>query len=219
MNRKKREQLILDSALKVFSDKGYANTSVSEIIDEAAVARGTFYLYFKSKKDLFAVLLDRLLTDLTRGISLMNLEPDGANSDIIQRFRGSASEFITALSRHKQLAKIVLFDAHGLDAEFNARMQLFYDQAASVIGHHLNGNIQNGLFRNCRTEVVARCIIGSVKEIVCNWVSQDQIELEPTIQALIDYLINGLSPFSMQTLDAGETQTAKSRNQHIGNLH
>ena len=61
MNRKKREQLILDAGIRIFSRHGFSESSVSDVIREAGVARGTFYLYFKSKDELFEALLSRLL--------------------------------------------------------------------------------------------------------------------------------------------------------------
>jgi AcrR family transcriptional regulator len=40
----------------VFKEKGYHATSVNDIIDAAQIARGTFYLYFTSKREVFAEL-------------------------------------------------------------------------------------------------------------------------------------------------------------------
>jgi len=48
----KREQ-ILDAAVKVFSTRGYRATLVDEIAQEAGVAKGTLYLYFGSKEDMY----------------------------------------------------------------------------------------------------------------------------------------------------------------------
>src|SRR5690606_25495730 len=47
--RAERREAILSAAKTVFRDKGYHQASVHDIIDEAQIARGTFYLYFSSK--------------------------------------------------------------------------------------------------------------------------------------------------------------------------
>lgn len=49
----------LDAALGLFLNKGYERTSVEEITRSAGVAKGTFYLYFRSKGDLLLALRDR----------------------------------------------------------------------------------------------------------------------------------------------------------------
>ena len=51
-NKEEKEKKILDSALKLFTEKGFKNTSIQEIVDNAGVAKGTFYLYFKDKYDI-----------------------------------------------------------------------------------------------------------------------------------------------------------------------
>ena len=52
-----KRNCILDAARRVFSKKGYAETAVEDVADEARVAKGTVYLYFKSKEDLYMAVL------------------------------------------------------------------------------------------------------------------------------------------------------------------
>jgi AcrR family transcriptional regulator len=48
---------ILDAARAVFSRKGYSETAVEDVAEEAHIAKGTLYLYFKSKEDLYLAAL------------------------------------------------------------------------------------------------------------------------------------------------------------------
>jgi AcrR family transcriptional regulator len=48
----------IDTARKLFQTKGYENTSVREICNEARLSNGTFYYYFKSKRELLAAVCD-----------------------------------------------------------------------------------------------------------------------------------------------------------------
>lgn len=48
---------ILDAARKVFAKKGFAETTVDQIAEEAGVAKGTVYLYFSSKRDIYFAAL------------------------------------------------------------------------------------------------------------------------------------------------------------------
>lgn len=47
-----KENRLLESAYNLFTKKGINNTSIQDIVNDAAVAKGTFYLYFKDKYDL-----------------------------------------------------------------------------------------------------------------------------------------------------------------------
>lgn len=54
-----KRQLILDSAAKVFSDKGYKAVTMKDIVDESDISRGGLYLYFASVEEVFLAVLDR----------------------------------------------------------------------------------------------------------------------------------------------------------------
>ncbi len=51
-NKKQKLNTMLDTALRLFTVKGIAKTSISDIAESSGVAKGTFYLYFKDKQDI-----------------------------------------------------------------------------------------------------------------------------------------------------------------------
>ncbi|MCI7803760.1 MAG: TetR/AcrR family transcriptional regulator [Oscillospiraceae bacterium] len=51
-NKKKKRESLLNTAFSIFTSKGVSQTSISEIVEKAGVAKGTFYLYFKDKYDI-----------------------------------------------------------------------------------------------------------------------------------------------------------------------
>ncbi|MFK2826269.1 TetR family transcriptional regulator [Bacillus sp. B190/17] len=53
---------ILQAAIGVISEKGLDRTSITDIVKQAGVAQGTFYLYFPSKKDLIPAIAEDLLS-------------------------------------------------------------------------------------------------------------------------------------------------------------
>lgn len=55
VRKKDRKQQIINSALKVFCEKGYDDAKIDDIVDRIGCSHGLFYHYFKSKKDLFQV--------------------------------------------------------------------------------------------------------------------------------------------------------------------
>ena len=53
-----RRETILDAARGVFAEKGLLASTIDEIAERAEVAKGTIYLYFKSKDEMFTALLN-----------------------------------------------------------------------------------------------------------------------------------------------------------------
>jgi AcrR family transcriptional regulator len=60
-----RRQEVIDAACRIFASMGYAATNVEDIAKEAGMAKGTVYLYFKSKEEVFVAVLARDLEILT----------------------------------------------------------------------------------------------------------------------------------------------------------
>lgn len=56
-NKESKEKRLLDTAFKLFTEKGVKNTSIQDIVDNAKVAKGTFYLYFKDKYEIRDILI------------------------------------------------------------------------------------------------------------------------------------------------------------------
>lgn len=52
VNKKQKKESLLNTAFSLFTSKGFQKTSISDIVENAGVAKGTFYLYFSDKYDL-----------------------------------------------------------------------------------------------------------------------------------------------------------------------
>jgi AcrR family transcriptional regulator len=61
-----RRQLLLDTALRFFDSKGFAATTVDDIVSAAGATRTTFYLHFRSKAEVMRALLEQV-TEQTIG--------------------------------------------------------------------------------------------------------------------------------------------------------
>ena len=56
-DKEEKENRLLNTAFKLFTEKGLKETSIQEIVDNASVAKGTFYLYFKDKYEIQDILI------------------------------------------------------------------------------------------------------------------------------------------------------------------
>ena len=60
-NKKQKNTTLLQTSFELFTEKGFTKTTISDIVNRAGLAKGTFYLYFKDKYEL----RDRLVRDNT----------------------------------------------------------------------------------------------------------------------------------------------------------
>jgi AcrR family transcriptional regulator len=62
-----RKEVILQASSRLFSDKGFKETSISEISEITGVAEGTIFYHFKSKEGLFLAILESLKDEIISG--------------------------------------------------------------------------------------------------------------------------------------------------------
>lgn len=65
LERKARMDLILDSAEKFFTEKGYSDTSINDIAEDADFSRTSIYQYFSGKEEMYLRILERYTDQLT----------------------------------------------------------------------------------------------------------------------------------------------------------
>ncbi|MBQ9376090.1 MAG: TetR/AcrR family transcriptional regulator [Ruminococcus sp.] len=63
-NKRKKRESLFNTAFELFTTKGMSKTSISDIVDKAGVAKGTFYLYFKDKYDIRNKLISHKSSEL-----------------------------------------------------------------------------------------------------------------------------------------------------------
>jgi AcrR family transcriptional regulator len=98
--RETRDKL-LRIARGVFEEDGFDGASVSRIVEEANVSRGTFYLYFESKEDIFRTLAETLLTQV------VELQRPGDDLPPRETIRRAIAAFIVYYREHARLMAVL----------------------------------------------------------------------------------------------------------------
>lgn len=105
--RGRKRDLILDAAEKVFREKGFHLATLDEIASRAGVAKGTIYLYFEDKLDLFLSAIERRFRQLIgelEGIRSRFDDPVEAVEgmiDVLFKFASSAERLIRHITPEK----------------------------------------------------------------------------------------------------------------------
>jgi AcrR family transcriptional regulator len=171
MDPQERRSQILGVAARLFGDNGYHATSISDIIQTAGIARGTFYLYFDNKRAIFEELVDLLLDRLDRAIRLVDTGPGAPSAK--QQLLDNLQRVIGLLTEERSLLAILLESAVGLDRVFDDKLAEFYDRMARAIESSLALGKEFGLVRPCDTRVVSLAVLGGLKEVLHDMLRAD----------------------------------------------
>lgn len=200
--RAERREAILSAAKTVFRDKGYHQASVHDIIDEAQIARGTFYLYFSSKQELLGELVDEFLRVIRAQVRKISIEP-GADPPWMQ-LRSNFRRVVGTVLEHQDIASLILRNPTSFDDESRARVQAFFDQVLGLIEAAILVGQRLELVGPCDKHVVAAIALGGLVEALNRMLdangsasphARDEAFASPDHLAdeLLDFFLRGLS--------------------------
>ena len=144
--RSQRERLLLAMADAV-AERGYARTSVADVLRRARVSRETFYEQFRNKEDCFLAAYDVAAAIVARELSA-ELRPPSSGADeavapggekpILERLEGVMSRYLAALASEPALARTFMVEVYAAGPEALARrvevQALFVELVAAIAG-------------------------------------------------------------------------------------
>ncbi|MCA9637135.1 MAG: TetR/AcrR family transcriptional regulator [Myxococcales bacterium] len=195
--REQRRSEIIAAATRVFREKGYHAASIGDIIDAAAIARGTFYLYFNSKREIFTELTAEFLALIRRSVRRISLD-EGAPHPLDQ-MRANFRRVMSAVIAHEDLAMIMLSDPGELDAESRALMDRFFDQIIELIERAVSVGRTLGFARSCDDRIIAVSALGALREVLRRMLAARQLASQAP----------GHSPAAVETGDAALVDTER----------
>ncbi|HEX3044871.1 MAG TPA: helix-turn-helix domain-containing protein, partial [Bacillota bacterium] len=95
------------TAAKVFAQRGYYNTKVRDILEEAGISTGSFYFYFNDKEEVFEILYDEMINAyvsvLQEAVATMTDHAEHIGKSLIKAITLS----LLAFQKNKELARII----------------------------------------------------------------------------------------------------------------
>ncbi len=189
--RRVRKAEILRAAQKVISEKGYAAASIADILEAADISRGTFYLYFENREALFHELIDGFIHQLMNCIQSVRKE-DG---DPVQLLFANVKRVVDLLFDNRELTIILLREAVAHDRSVDQKLHHLYMFLHRNLTSALRNGADWGLTRKVDEDVVSLALLGSVKEVLYQYlvVKQDAIpDREAIARELLNFGLHGL---------------------------
>ena len=191
--RQERSTQIQVVARTLFAERGYHETSIQDILDGAGIARGTFYLHFDSKRAIFDLLIDDFLVRLQAVLTPVDVRP-GAPPPLGQ-LTENLTRIIAVLHDRRDLTRIILLLAEGLDAECDAKMAEFYSRVLDLLAGAIGRGQKLNLIRPCDPRIVAQAALGSLKEVMLQWIVRRDTtpdELHHVCNEILAFSLHGL---------------------------
>jgi AcrR family transcriptional regulator len=177
-------QRVLEAAESVFGEKGYYSASVTEITRAAGVAQGTFYLYFKGKKEIFLDLVD----DLGRRLRAATLEASATAGTYAEAERLGFKAFFDLARSHRHIYSIV----QECDRVDPTTYRRFYADLADTYKRANAAAAERGEIASSDPEVLAYCMLGVGHFIAMRYLLWDDTLRDEAEEAAIAFVQRGL---------------------------
>ena len=170
---------LMNAAEKLFASKGVESTTINDIVEEAQVAKGTFYHYFSSKADMLAALRQRYTNQF-----LMSLEEAVdvcAQDDWVGRLRAWIHASVVTYVKTYRTHDIVYTNHHHHNRS-NPEKNAILDQLLEII----EGGRAAGVWSPDQPRVVALLIYSGVHGATDDIISASPIDSASFAQAVVE---------------------------------
>ncbi len=186
-----RRRELLDAAIPVFAKKGYRRTSIGDIIEAAGAARGTFYLYFRSKDAVFLAILHDFQARLTAMLddeAALNAADAGDGRGLL---RDDIHRWLQFFERHRDATTILLKEATSIDAQFEPALAGLRRVALDHLARRFRALQEHGLVRRSLSpEFLSHVQLGMFDQLL------NAIVLRPGWKAKLGVLADQLADFA-----------------------
>ena len=185
-----RRAQIIEAALACFTRKGYANTTMDDIVAESGLSKGAIYWYFKSKDDVFQAAF----TSMFEAVGAESMVALQACETAADRLR-VGTQTMVGLARDLEgyFGLIIEFWAQSENRDevmgFWAEILAQYQQAITAI---FEGGIQTGEFRKMDAGALAWMIMAAYDGLAAYDMMMSDLDLAKISETFIETLLKGL---------------------------
>ncbi len=193
-----RPQEILDAALAEFASRGFAAARMEDIAARAGVTKGTVYLYFDSKEEVFKSLVRESIGSEIDARLAAATQFAGRAADLLTLILRAIGQFVLTSDR-AALPKIIMAEAGNFPELVRFYRDEVIEKGIGLLSSVIARGIANGEFRRVDPQHVARICIAPLL-LAAFWrltfapFDPQPYDLDGLVEAHIDMLLAGLAP-------------------------
>jgi AcrR family transcriptional regulator len=153
----RRRAELVDTALRLFAERGFRGTTIADIAAATGTAHGLVYHYFRSKDELLAAVLERY-SFLPQLRALLAVSPDRPAADVLTEV---ATGFSRLLDQRPHLLRLVVTESQ-TNPVVAAAMARISEEGLVVLTEYLRARIAAGELRAHDPTVPARAVFWAI---------------------------------------------------------
>ncbi len=189
---------ILDAALKVFAEKGFAGTRMEDIAARAGVTKGTIYLYFENKEAVFKTLVRESIGATLLGVTENVRNFPGPARDMLRMALGAMAHLLTTSDR-VVLPKIIIAESGNFPELARFYRDEVIDKGLALMSGLIERGIAQGEFRSLPVQhavrlCIAPVLLGAIWRTTFARFDPEPYDYQGLVDTHLDVLFRGLAP-------------------------
>ena len=200
LKEEQRRAQIKEAAINLFSQKGYDQATMDDLVQEAGISKSLIYWYWKSKAALLSELIDTCMTTYTELLQdIVN-----SNQSYPEKINRLIWEFTDAFKKSDRLNKLVHFCSlhhpKNPDENFGEQVNTYYQEVLSLIEAIMNEGVDIGMVKkDVDTKAIALLFLTTVEGFIYMSILEDRPPVERILlTTCVKYLLPGLVVTSCQ---------------------
>ena len=191
--KKQKRQEIIRKAIHVFSQKGYHQTKISDITRALKISTGTFYLYFKNKRDLFIEVIDDVFRNIVGEAAVAIKE----EKDFLERLRIRGRIFYKNYTKYSEILHQLRAEMASEEQWPGEKLQKIYHGLTKPVIREIDAAVKDGIIHEVDPDLLAYALTGSMEIMSLRLSLDDKYSLDDIIEFIMDVTLKPL--FSSKT--------------------
>ncbi len=186
---KRQRQRIVEAAVELFSRNGYHRTHVSHITDALRISKGTFYLYFENKHELFVAVIDYIISTLTR-----TEEKIAGETDFFIRMKERARAYFSFYRRYHKLFDVIRAESIGQEGRPELSIQAIYRKILDPLAEDIEKARRVGVIPEASVdpELASYVLFGSFDYVCYRLLMDDKYSLDEILDIFTGSAVAGM---------------------------
>jgi TetR/AcrR family transcriptional regulator, fatty acid metabolism regulator protein len=186
-----KEKAILDASIKIIAQHGYHRAKISSIAEQAGIATGSVYLYFKNKEAILLTIFDQLWVGLTDNLRSTVKQTD---IDPSKKLDLVIDHFFDIFIKNPSLASVFVNEQHHLIKEKRGNVAKHYNDFLDLAEEIIREGVQRKIFNpEVDIKLFRQFITGGLRSVLSHWSQQSHsLQLQRVRQNVKFFIKHGL---------------------------
>jgi len=198
-----KKEEIINKSIEFFSNNGFTGTRIDDVTDALGIAKGTFYLYFKSKKELLIDCIGRLTTIVIPKEAWEDIRKE---TDFASRHEKRLVAFLKAFPTFCGILNLLKSCIQSNDPALVKKASDTYKMLVNPLRKDLRWAVEHGVITKVDEEVVSFLMFGMGESMGYLLTIDPRYTLEYVTKIVMDYALKGGQLFQTETLRESKTE-------------